>query len=219
MFHKYNSFTNTLSPSDQISAYIPQSLGTKETTNNFFLAPQPKGRHSGGSQSHSESNLASSKSSIFGSLTSNSGANSSTPAAKTHTVATTSASHATAGHGHHSHAAPWEGVNLWRTPFKGDTDTITHIKRSKGTLDQYVENRVRRIQQLQLLALRNKSAPTWVMMPRDKLLLAAQGAIVAYVLYQATTRVYNHLKAKDRLKRNYEYYVFLLILFLFYFSS
>jgi hypothetical protein len=24
MFHKYNSFTNTLSPSDQISAYVPQ---------------------------------------------------------------------------------------------------------------------------------------------------------------------------------------------------
>ncbi len=59
------------------------------------------------------------------------------------------------GHGHDSHAAPWEGVNLWRTPFKGDTDTITHVKRSKGTLDQYVENRVRRIQQLQLFALVN----------------------------------------------------------------
>jgi len=59
------------------------------------------------------------------------------------------------GHGHDSHAAPWEGVNLWRTPFKGDTDTITHVKRSKGTLDQYVENRIRRIQQLQLFALVN----------------------------------------------------------------
>ncbi len=59
------------------------------------------------------------------------------------------------GHGHDSHAAPWEGVNLWRTPYKGDTDTITHIKRNKGTLDQYVENRTRRIQQLQLFALVN----------------------------------------------------------------
>ncbi|CAF3442851.1 unnamed protein product [Rotaria sp. Silwood1] len=208
MFHKYNSFTNTLSPSDQISAYIPQSFGTKETINNFFLAPQPKGRHSGGSPSHSDSNVASSKSSIVGLITSKSGATSSAPAAKAHTVATSSASHATAGHGHHSHAAPWEGVNLWRTPFKGDTDTVTHVKRNKGTLDQYVESRVRRIQQLQLLALRNKTTPTWVMMPRDKLLLAAQGAIVAYVLYEVTSTVYNHLKAKDRLKRNYQYYIF-----------
>jgi hypothetical protein len=39
------------------------------------------------------------------------------------------------------------------------------------------------------------------MMPRDKLLLAAQGVIVVYVLYQVGTTVYNHLKAKDRLKR------------------
>jgi hypothetical protein len=59
-------------------------------------------------------------------------------------------------HGHDSHhAAPWEGVNLWRTPYKGDTDTITHVKRNKGTLDKYVEDRTRRIQQLQLLALVN----------------------------------------------------------------
>jgi hypothetical protein len=57
------------------------------------------------------------------------------------------------GHGHDSHAAPWEGVNLWRTPYKGDTDTITQVKRDKGTFDRYVENRTRRIQQLQLLAL------------------------------------------------------------------
>jgi uncharacterized membrane protein len=40
-------------------------------------------------------------------------------------------------------------------------------------------------------------------MPRDKFIFAAQGAIVAYVLYKVTTTVYNHLKAKDRLKRNY----------------
>jgi hypothetical protein len=39
------------------------------------------------------------------------------------------------------------------------------------------------------------------MMPRDKLILAAQGVIVVYVLYQVATTVYNHLKAKDRLKR------------------
>jgi len=64
-------------------------------------------------------------------------------------------SNAAHSHGHDSHAAPWEGVNLWRTPYKGDTDTITHIKRSKGTLDQYIENRTRRIQQLQLFALVN----------------------------------------------------------------
>ncbi|CAF0743975.1 unnamed protein product [Rotaria sordida] len=200
MFHKYNSFTNTLSPSDQISAYIPQSLGTKETTNNFFVAPQPKGRFPGGSKSHSESTLTSSKSSLVGFLENKSGTTSSASTAKAHTVATTSASHAVAGHGHDSHPAPWEGVNLWRTPFKGDTDTVTHVKRTKGTLDKYVEDRVRRIQQLQLLALRNKTIPTWVMMPRDKLLFAAQGVIVAYVFYQVTTTVYNHLKAKDRLK-------------------
>lgn len=39
------------------------------------------------------------------------------------------------------------------------------------------------------------------MMPRDKLLFAVQGVIAAYVLYQVTASVYNHLKAKDRLKR------------------
>ncbi len=57
------------------------------------------------------------------------------------------------GHGHDSHVAPWEGVNLWRTPYKGDVDTVTHVKRTKGTLDRYVENRVRRIQELQLYTL------------------------------------------------------------------
>jgi hypothetical protein len=39
------------------------------------------------------------------------------------------------------------------------------------------------------------------MLPRDKLILAAESVIVVYVLYQVTTTVYNHLKAKDRLKR------------------
>jgi hypothetical protein len=77
-----------------------------------------------------------------------------------HTVAPTSSHGAVSGghdfghgHDHDSHAAPWEGVNLWRTPYKGDTDTITHVKRTKGTLDKYVENRTRRIQELQLFAL------------------------------------------------------------------
>lgn len=77
-----------------------------------------------------------------------------TPSAGSHTVA--SSSHgAVSGHGHDSHAAPWEGVNLWRTPYKGDADTITQVKRTKGTLDRYVENRTRHIQQLQLFALVN----------------------------------------------------------------
>ena len=58
-------------------------------------------------------------------------------------------------HGHDSHVAPWEGVNLWRTPYKGDTDSITQVKRTKGTLDLYVENRTRRIQEMQLFALVN----------------------------------------------------------------
>ncbi len=48
-------------------------------------------------------------------------------------------------------------------------------------------------------------------MPRDKLLFAAQGVIVVYVLYQVVTSVYNHLKAKDRLKRKYQYYSFFLL--------
>lgn len=75
-------------------------------------------------------------------------------AAKAHTTAAA----ATTGHGHghgHGHAEPWEGVNLWRTPYKGDTDTITQVKRTKGALDQYVENRTRRIQEMQLFALVN----------------------------------------------------------------
>jgi len=39
------------------------------------------------------------------------------------------------------------------------------------------------------------------MMPRDKFVLAVQGIIIVYVLFQVTSTVYNHLKAKDRLKR------------------
>ena len=39
------------------------------------------------------------------------------------------------------------------------------------------------------------------MMPRDKLILAVEGVVAVYVLYQVTSTVYNHLKAKDRLKR------------------
>lgn len=37
-------------------------------------------------------------------------------------------------------------------------------------------------------------------MPRDRLILAAQGVLAVYVLYQVGSSVYNHLKAKDRLK-------------------
>ena len=40
-------------------------------------------------------------------------------------------------------------------------------------------------------------------MPRDKFILAAQGILAVYVVYQMTAIVYNHLKAKDRLKRTY----------------
>lgn len=62
------------------------------------------------------------------------------------------------------------------------------------------------------------------MMPRDKLLLAAQGLIVVYVLYHVTASVYNHLKAKDRIKRKlilislnfYEIYFIILVLKLLY---
>jgi len=249
MFHKYNSFTNSLSPTDQISAYVPQSLGTKEATNNFYVAPQPKGRQPGGSGPESKGSLAGRQMTLFRFFTGKSSSGSSILADKEQAVASTlshgaatvtsiasnaaqavtsthaasstshgavSSSHGTSSaghgavssshgasstaHGHGSHAAPWEGVNLWRTPYKGDTDTITQVKRNKGTLDKYVENRTRRIQQLQLFALRNKAIPTWVMMPRDKIIFVAQGAIVAYVLYQVTTSVYAHLKAKDRLK-------------------
>lgn len=102
----------------------------------------------------------------------------------------------------HGHSQPWEGVNLWRTPYKGDTDTITQVKRNKGTLDQYVENRTRKIQQMQIFALRNKSIPTWIMMPRDKLILGVQVALAGYVLFQVGSMVYQNLKAKDRIKRN-----------------
>ncbi|CAF1031913.1 unnamed protein product [Adineta steineri] len=247
MFHKYNSFTNTLSPSDQISAFVPQSFGTKEATNNFFLAPQPKGRQPGGSGPDSKGSLAGRQMSLFRFFSKNTGASGSAIAATAQSVAATaqsvastatqavanashaatqavastasqavaSATHAATqavqqhgtshaakshGHGHDSHAAPWEGVNLWRTPYKGDTDTITQVKRNKGTLDRFVETRTRRIQELQLFALRNKTRPTWVMMPRDKIIFAAQGLIAAYVIFQVTTKVYQHLKAKDRLK-------------------
>ncbi|CAF0855496.1 unnamed protein product [Adineta ricciae] len=137
--------------------------------------------------------------SLFRFLSSKSATTGSGSVAGAHSVAPSSHGGVSGGHDH-GHAAPWEGVNLWRTPYKGDTDTITQVKRTKGTLDKYVENRTRRIQELQLFALRNKTTPTWVMMPRDKLLFAVQGVIVTYVLYQVVSSVYNHLKAKDRLK-------------------
>lgn len=154
-------------------------MGTKEATNNFFVAPQPKGFKSGGSGSQSAASLAAQQQAIPRIIAEKVASSSSTIADTAQTVATTlshgvasvsaaaaqavtsssHASHGTAakvaahGHAHGSHAQPWEGVNLWRTPYKGDTDTITHVKRSTGTLDQYVENRTRHIQQLQLYAL------------------------------------------------------------------
>ena len=57
------------------------------------------------------------------------------------------------------------------------------------------------------------------MLPRDKILYVAQGALVAYVLYQVTTTVYNHLKAKDRLKRNYSYLTLQFLIFLVVYFS
>jgi hypothetical protein len=45
-------------------------------------------------------------------------------------------------------------------------------------------------------------------MPRDKLILAAEGVVAVYVLYQVVSTVYNHLKAKDRLKRKLIYISF-----------
>ena len=80
------------------------------------------------------------------------------PVARAHTVTPSSSGPVTDyghGHDHDSHGAPWDGVNLWRTPYKGDTDTVTQVKRTKGMLDKYVENRIRRIQELQLFALVN----------------------------------------------------------------
>lgn len=113
-----------------------QGLGTKEAVNNFFVAPQPKSGASAAAGTQKVATLASSQQAI-------------------HDIVTKKAGAATSGHGHGhgSHAEPWEGVNLWRTPFKGDKDTITHQKRTLTMLDQYVENRTRRIQELQLLAL------------------------------------------------------------------
>ena len=85
----------------------------------------------------------------------------SSPVAGAHTAASTpahgavSTGHAAshAAHGHDTHLAPWEGVNLWRTPYKGDGETVTQVKRTKGFLDRYVENRTRHIQEMQLFAL------------------------------------------------------------------
>ncbi len=45
----------------------------------------------------------------------------------------------------------------------------------------------------------------WVILPRDKLILAAEACIAAYVLFQVSSTVYNHLKAKDRLKRMFKF--------------
>ena len=152
-------------------------MGTKEATNNFFIAPQPKGLKAAASGSQSAAQqqaiprliadkvVASSATiadtaqtvaaNLSHSVASVGAAAASAAQAITSTHGSAHASHGavSGGHGHGSHAAPWEGVNLWRTPYKGDTDTITRVKRSKGALDQYVENRTRRIQQLQLLAL------------------------------------------------------------------
>lgn len=150
-------------------------MGTKEATNNFFVAPQPKGlkstSHSAVQQqpiprliadkvAASGATIADTAQTVAANL---SHSVASVGAAATSAAQSITSAHGSAhashgavsghGHGHGSHAAPWEGVNLWRTPYKGDTDTITRVKRSQGALDQYVENRTRRIQQLQLLAL------------------------------------------------------------------
>lgn len=52
------------------------------------------------------------------------------------------------------------------------------------------------------------------MLPRDKALYAIEGLIVAYVLYQVTSTVYNHLKSKDRLKRKFSFFLLIFILYL-----
>ena len=39
-----------------------------------------------------------------------------------------------------------------------------------------------------------------MLLPRDKLILAVQGVLAAYVIFQVGNKVYQHLKAKDRLK-------------------
>ena len=141
-----------------------QNFGTKEATNNFFVAPQPKGRQAGGSGSDSEGSAAARQMSLLGILMRKVGISSGS-VAQAHSIAATpshtavSSGHtgasAVTGHGggHDSHAAPWEGVNLWRTPYKGDGDTVTQVKRNKGVLDRYVEKRTRHIQQMQLMAL------------------------------------------------------------------
>ena len=54
------------------------------------------------------------------------------------------------------------------------------------------------------------------MMPRDKYIYIVQGAIAAYVFYQVTTTVYQHLKSKDRLKCNDHYSSLLHFSFLFF---
>ena len=46
------------------------------------------------------------------------------------------------------------------------------------------------------------------MMSRDKILLAIQGAIGVYVISQVASTVYQHLKAKDRIKRKYKQSLF-----------
>ena len=115
-------------------------MGTKEAVNNFYSVIQPKGPFAARA---AQSALPAGQSSAKNLLADKAVAN--LTAAKAHSTV--------AAHGHHAHPAPWEGVNLWRTPFKGDTDTITHVKKNLTVLDQYVENRTRRIQQLQILAL------------------------------------------------------------------
>lgn len=58
-------------------------------------------------------------------------------------------------------------------------------------------------------------------MPRDKIILAVEGVIAAYVLFQVSTTVYNHLKAKDRLKRKLKLIIniYKIIIFSTLFSS
>ncbi|CAF1067825.1 unnamed protein product [Didymodactylos carnosus] len=119
-----------------------------------------------------------------------------------HSVAIANASNHRYNFDHHDlSVVPHEQLNLWRTPYKGDDDTITQVKSRKGMLDRYVERRTRRIQELQLHWLQHSDREVYLMFNRDKIILTLYALAGGLALFITAKAGYDQMKKKDRLKR------------------
>ncbi|CAF0769734.1 unnamed protein product [Didymodactylos carnosus] len=177
--------------SEQISTYLPQGFRPlpRVIESNFFIAPQPK-------------KGADSVLSLTSPVEADSMSMLKTVLTKLSILPKASAVRASSSHAvDHHHVPAYEKINLWRTPYKGDDDTITQVKSRKGALDNYVERRTRRIQELQLHWLRHPEREVYLMFERDKIILSFYALSFILVLFATAKVGYDQMKKKDRLKR------------------